>query len=71
MKCRLIVNEGATRPVSIGWARLEMRKIRHCGGGPEVVRRCPFRSGARRRASKIAVPGTMATKAGFGRLHLA
>lgn len=60
-----------THPVNIGWAQLGIRKIGRCGGGLEAARKCPFHSGAYRRALKRTVLGTMVAEAGFGPIHLA
>lgn len=67
----LIVDKGATRPVSTGWAQLGIKRIGRCGGGPEAARRYPFRFGIYHKVPRKIVLGMTAVKAGFGPLHLA
>jgi len=67
----LIINEGATRPVSTGWVQLGIRRIGHCGGGPEAAKVCPFRSGVCPKVLRKTVLATMAVEVGFGPIHLA
>lgn len=60
-----------TQPANIGWAQLGIKKIGHCGGGPEAAKKCLSRSGVYHRARKRIALGTTAAEAGFGPIHLA
>lgn len=71
MEIFLIINEGATHPVSTGWAQLGTRRIGRCGGGPEAARWCPFRSGIYSEITEKTVLNMTAIKAGFGPIYVA